>query len=215
MSKNYICRRNRFIMKILKIWGEDLAERQVQETVRDLKDGSTLIAPTDTLYAIMCDALSPKAIESVCRLKSINTEKTNLSIICSDISMAAEYAVFNNATFKLLKELTPGPYTFICRAAHSLPAVFKRRKMVGIRIPAFEADRQLAAALGNPLLTTSIRYEDDDYGINPDLIEEAYDGKVDIMIKGEDGGLVPSTILDCTGSEITIIREGLGVIDVI
>lgn len=202
-------------MKILKIWGEDLSERQIQETVRDLKDGSTLIAPTDTLYAIMCDALSPKAIESVCRLKAINPEKTNLSIICSDISMAAEYAVFNNATFRLLKELTPGPYTFICKAAHSLPSVFKRRKMVGVRIPDYEADRQLAAALGNPLLTTSIRFEDDDYGINPDLIEEAYDGKVDIMVKGADGGLVPSTILDCTGSEISVIREGLGEIDVI
>lgn len=202
-------------MKILKIWGEDLSERQIQETVRDLKDGSTLIAPTDTLYAIMCDALSPKAIESVCRLKAINPEKTNLSIICCDISMAAEYAVFNNATFRLLKELTPGPYTFICKAAHSLPSVFKRRKMVGVRIPDYEADRQLAAALGNPLLTTSIRFEDDDYGINPDLIEEAYDGKVDIMVKGGDGGLVPSTILDCTGSEISVIREGLGEIDVI
>lgn len=200
-------------MKILKIWGEDLSERQIMETVRDLKDGKTLIAPTDTLYAIMCDALSPKAIEAVCRLKSINPEKTNLSIICSDISMAAEYAIFNNATFKLLKELTPGPYTFICKAAHSLPSAFKRRKMVGIRIPDFKADRQLAEALGNPLLTTSIRYEDSDYGINPELIEEAYNEKVDMIIEGPEGMLTPSTVLDCTGSDISVIREGIGPID--
>lgn len=197
-------------MKILKIWGDDLSDRQVQETVRDLKEGKTLIAPTDTLYAIMCDALSPKAIENVCRLKNINPEKTNLSIICSDISMAAEYAVFNNATFRLLKDLTPGPFTFICKAAHSLPAAFKRRKMVGIRIPDFKADRQLAEALGNPLLTTSIRYEDNDYGINPELIEEAYANKVDMMIQGEEGLLTPSTILDCTGPGIEILRQGLG-----
>ena len=197
-------------MKILKIWGDELSDRQLQETARDLKEGKTIIAPTDTLYAIMCDALSPKAIEAVCRLKSINPDKTNLSIICSDISMAAEYANFNNAVFRMLKELTPGPFTFICKAAHSLPAAFKRRKLVGIRIPDFKADRQLAEALGNPLLTTSIRYEDDDYGINPELIEEAYNDRVDIMIQGPDGLLTPSTVLDCSGPEIITIREGLG-----
>lgn len=197
-------------MKILKIWGDELSDRQLQETARDLKEGKTMIAPTDTLYAIMCDALSPKAIEAVCRLKSINPDKTNLSIICSDISMAAEYANFNNAVFRMLKELTPGPFTFICKTAHSLPAAFKRRKLVGIRIPDFKADRQLAEALGNPLLTTSIRYEDDDYGINPELIEEAYNDRVDIMIQGPDGLLTPSTVLDCSGPEIITIREGLG-----
>lgn len=200
-------------MKILKLWGDDLADRQIQETVRDLKDGAVLIAPTDTLYAIMCDALSPRAIESVCRLKGINPEKTNLSIICEDISQAAEYAVFNNNTFRLLKELTPGPYTFICKAAHSLPAAFKRRKVVGIRIPACNVDRQLAHALGNPLLTTSIKFEDTDYALNPELIEEAYNNKVDIFIEGSEGGLTPSTVLDCTGNEIEIIREGLGPVD--
>ena len=124
--------------------------------------------------------------------------------------MAAEYAVFNNATFRLLKDLTPGPYTFLCRAAHSLPAAFKRRKTVGIRIPAFQADRQLATALGNPLLTTSISYEDTDYAINPELIEEAYNDKVSMMIQGPEGGLIPSTILDCTGQEVSVVREGLG-----
>lgn len=205
MEKHYFC-----VMKILKIWGETLSDRQIQETVRDLKDGKTLIAPTDSLYAIMCDALSSKAIETVCRLKSINPEKTNLSIICSDISMAAEYAVFNNATFRLLKQLTPGPYTFLCKAAHSLPSPFKRRKIVGVRIPAFEADRQIAEAMGNPLLTTSIQYVDSDYGINPELIEEAYNERVDIMIQGPEGLLEPSTVLDCTGSDISVVRPGLG-----
>lgn len=200
-------------MKILKIWGDELSDRQIQETIRDLQEGKTLIAPTDTLYAIMCDALSPKAVEAVCKLKAINPDKTNLSIICSDISMAAEYANFNNVTFKLLKELTPGPYTFICKAAHSLPAAFKRRKVVGIRIPDFKADLQLAEALGHPLLTTSIRFEEDDYGINPELIEENYNNKVDIMIQGPEGELTPSTILDCTGQDIEVIREGKGEIE--
>lgn len=197
-------------MKIIKIWTDHLDERQLNEIVRDLKDGATLIAPTDTLYAIMCDALSVKAVEKVCRLKGINPDKTNLSIICSDISMAAEYANFNNETFKTLKSLTPGPYTFLCKTSHNLPAAFKRRKVVGIRIPANNAVRQIAEALGNPLLTTSIQYEDADYAINPELIEEAYDNKVDMIIEGEEGQLIPSTILDCTGNEIEVIREGLG-----
>lgn len=197
-------------MRIIKIWGETLDDRQLHEIVRDLKDGRIIIAPTDTLYAIMCDALSPKAIENVCKLKGINPDKSNLSIICSDISMASEYANFNNATYKLLKDLTPGAYTFLCRSAHSLPAAFKRRKIVGVRIPAFEAVRQIAAELGNPLLTTSIRYQDEDYGTNPELIEEAYNEKVDIIIEGPDGILEPSTIIDCTGSDIEVIREGLG-----
>ena len=199
-------------MKIVKIWGDELSNRQIQETIRDLQEGKTLIAPTDTLYAIMCDALSPKAVEAVCRLKSINPDKTNLSIICSDISMAARYANFNNNTFKLLKGLTPGPYTFLCKATHSLPAAFKKRKIVGIRIPAFTADRQLAEALGHPLLTTSIKYEDDDYGIIPELIEEKYNNKVDIMIQGPNGELIASTILDCIGTDIKVVREGKGLI---
>lgn len=197
-------------MKIIKIWTDHLDERQLNEIVRDLKDGATLIAPTDTLYAIMCDALSVKAVEKVCRLKGINPDKTNLSIICSDISMAAEYANFNNETFKTLKSLTPGAYTFLCKTSHNLPAAFKRRKVVGIRIPANNAVRQIAEGLGNPLLTTSIQYEDADYAINPELIEEAYDNKVDMIIEGEEGQLIPSTILDCTGNEIEVIREGLG-----
>lgn len=202
-------------MRIVKIWGDELAERQLHEISRDLKEGNIIISPTDTLYAIMCDALSPKAIEAVCKLKGINPEKSNLSIICSDISMAAEYASFNNATFKLLKELTPGPYTFLCKAAHSLPAPFKRRKIVGVRIPDFKASRQLAAALGNPLLTTSIRYQDEDYAVNPELIEEAYNERVDLMIQGPDGGTESSTIIDCTGPDFEIIREGKGPTDMI
>lgn len=197
-------------MKIIKIWSDSLDDRQLNEITRDLKDGATLIAPTDTLYAITCDALSTKAVEKVCKIKGINPDKTNLSIICSDISMAAEYANFNNETFHALKELTPGPYTFLCKTSHNLPAAFKRRKIVGVRIPSDNVVRQIAKSLGNPLLTTSIQYEDEDYGINPELIEEAYDNRVDMIIEGKDGGLIPSTILDCTGKEMEVVREGLG-----
>ena len=195
-------------MEVIKIYNENIAPNQVEEVVGILKDGGVIVTPTDTLYAVACDALNPKAIEKVCKLKGINPEKTNLSILCDDISMVAEYAKFDNYAFKLMKDNTPGPFTFLFRAASSLPRAFKGRKVVGIRIPANQPVRKIIESLGNPLLSTSILYRDDDYGINPDLIEEEYQDKVDLMIKGEDGGLVPSAIIDCTGSSPEIIREG-------
>ena len=195
-------------MESLKIYNENIAENQIQQTIEVLKDGGLIIIPTDTLYAVACDALNSKAIEKVCKIKGINPEKTNLSILCDDISMVSEYAKFDNYAFKLMKENTPGPFTFLFRAASSLPRAFKGRKIVGIRIPDNEAVRKLVAALGNPLLSTSVSYEDSDYGINPDLIEEAYEGKADLMIMGEDGKLQPSAIIDCTGNSPEIIREG-------
>lgn len=195
-------------METLKIYNDNIAENQVEQTVATLREGGLVVIPTDTLYAVACDALNPKAIEKVCRLKGINPEKTNLSILCDDISMVSDYAKFDNYAFKLMKDNTPGPFTFLFRAASSLPRAFKGRKVVGIRIPANEAVRKIVEAMGNPLLSTSITFKDDDYGINPDLIEEEYADKADLMIKGEDGKLQPSAIIDCTDRNPEIIREG-------
>lgn len=193
-------------MKTFKIWADDPSDRQTKEITTFIKDGETAVMPTDTLYGIMCDALNSKAIEKVCRLKGINPDKTNLSIICSDISMASEYARIDNKAFRLMKEMTPGPVTFILKAASTLPKAFKGRKTVGVRIPASNTARAVAAALGNPLLTTSIEYSDDDYARDPGLIAEAYDGKVDIMVEGEYGDTLPSAIIDCTGNEPIEVR---------
>lgn len=195
-------------MDSIRIYNDNIAENQIQQVVELLKEGGVIVVPTDTIYAVACDALNPKAIEKVCRLKGINPEKTNLSILCDDISMVSEYAKFDNYAFKLMKDNTPGPFTFLFRAASSLPRAFKGRKIVGIRIPDNEAVRKIVSALGNPLLSTSISYRDDDFGINPDLIEEEYNDKADLMIKGDDGKLQPSAIIDCTSSSPEIIREG-------
>lgn len=197
-------------MKTMKIWNEEASERQLSEICRDLEAGSIMIMPTDTIYAIACDALSPKAIERICRLKGINPEKTNLSIICSDISMAAEYARFDNYAFRLLRDNTPGPFTFLFKSASSLPKAFKGRKIVGVRIPDNKLCRDIAARLGHPLLTTSIEFADRDYALNPDLIAEAYNDRVDFFLEGEEGDTIPSTIIDCTGSEAIVVREGKG-----
>lgn len=197
-------------MKTIKIWNDSPSERQLQEITEEIKAGKLAIIPTDTLYAICCDALNIKAIERVCKLKGINPEKTNLSIICSDISMAAQYARIDNEAFRILKENTPGPFTFIFRAASSLPKAFKGRKMVGVRIPDLELPRLLAQYLENPLLSTSIEFDDDDQAREPGLIADRYAGSIDTFVEGEEGGSIPSTIVDLSDGEPQIIREGKG-----
>lgn len=144
------------------------------------------------------------------RLKGINPDKSNLSVICSDISMAAEYSRIENASFHLMKAHCPGPYTFLLHTASKLPKAFKNRKVVGIRIPDNEFDRMLAHELGSPLITTSIEYEDEDHAVNPGLIAETYESRVDFMVDDDDGSTDVSTIIDCTGNEPKVIREGKG-----
>ena len=195
-------------MEKIQLYNDALGEKQLNRIIEILKDGDLIIIPTDTLYAIACDALNPKAIEKVCRLKGINPEKTNLSILCNDISMVSEYARFDNYGFKLLKENTPGPFTFLFRAASSLPRAFKGRKTVGVRIPACECNREIIARLNNPLLSTSINFNDEDFGRNPELIAETYEGKVQAIIIGDEGSLSPSAIIDCTSNDARLLREG-------
>ena len=197
-------------METIKIWNDNPSDKQLRQVCDSLERGEIVIVPTDTLYAIVCDSSNPKSIDRVCRLKGINPDKMTLSILCSDISMASEYSRYDNYAFRLMKDLTPGPYTFIFRAAPTLPRAFKGRKEVGIRIPANETCRRLAETLGRPLMSTSVHFDTEDYAINPELIAEAYSGRVEMMLLGEDGGLEGSTILDCTGREPLLVREGKG-----
>lgn len=200
-------------MKSIKIWNDTPSEKQAEQIAGRLKAGEIWIIPTDSLYGIMCDALNPKAVRQVCELKGLNPDKINLSIICPDISMAAEYARIGDRTFTLMRDNTPGPFTFICKAQSNLPKEFKRRKTVGIRIPDCLTPREVASKLGNPLLTTSIEFEDDDYALNPDLIMEAYEGKADGIVLGEDGLIETTTIIDCVDDTPAIDREGIGKVE--
>lgn len=195
-------------MKTIKIWNDSPSSKQLDEITDELESGSVLIVPTDTLYGIACDALNPKAIEKVCRIKGINPDKTELSVICPDISTASQYARFDNRDFKLLRDNTPGPFTFLFRSASTLPKAFKGRKTVGIRIPRNNTVRLIAERLGHPLLTTSITFQDEDHAVNPSLIAENYESKVDLLVEGQEGNTVPSAIIDCTGSLPILIRAG-------
>lgn len=199
-------------MKILKVFSDNPNQRYMDMAVETLRDGGVIIYPTDTLYAIGCDALNNSAINKICAFKRINPEKTNLSIICDGISMAAEYARFNNAQFKVMKENLPGPFTFIFPSSNSLPKVFKGRKTVGIRIPDNKIAVGLVSRLGNPILSTTIEYDDEDFAREPELIAENYANSVSLLLDGGKGGIEPSTIVDCTGEEMEIIREGKGIL---
>lgn len=197
-------------MKTIKICNDCPSERQLAEICRDLENGSVMILPTDSIYAIVCDALNPKTIERVCRLKGINPEKSNLSILCSSISMASEYAKIENKAFGILRNHTPGPFTVLMRASSSLPKAFKNRKTVGVRIPDNNIALRVVERLGHPLLSTSVEFDDEDYAVSPGLIGENYSNSVDVMIEGAEGDTVPSTVIDCTGDDPLIVRQGKG-----
>lgn len=197
-------------MNTIRIWNGSASPNQLRDISIRLKEGELAIIPTDTMYAIVGDALNMRSVERLCRLKGINPEKTNLSVICSDISMASEYSRIENYIFRMMKQNCPGPFTFLLKAASTLPKAFKGRKVVGIRIPDYEFDRQLAEYLGNPLITTTIEYEDEDYAVNQDLIAEAYYNKVEMMVDGGEGSTGLSTVVDCTAAEPEVIRQGIG-----
>ena len=195
-------------MRSIKIWGDDPSERQIADIADVIDAGGVAVMPTGSFYALVCDALNPKAIARICELKRINPEKNSLSMICSGISMAAEYALFDDAGYKLLKELTPGAYTVIFKASRKLPRALKGRKEIGVRIPEAQTPRKVAEYLGRPLLAATIEFEEDDYAINPELIAENYDGRADLMVEGEEGGTVGTTVIDMTSGEPLVVREG-------
>lgn len=197
-------------MKTIKIWNDRPSESQLNEICSAIESGEVVILPTDSVYAIVGDALNSKVIDRICRIKGINPDKDHLAIICPDISMAAEYARIENEAFRLIKDNTPGAFTFLLRAASSLPKAFKGRKTVGIRIPDCDVPRLVAERIGHPLVTTGIEFDDDDYAISPSLIAENYEGQVDLMVEGEEGGTLFTTIVDCMQSPPEIVREGAG-----
>jgi tRNA threonylcarbamoyl adenosine modification protein (Sua5/YciO/YrdC/YwlC family) len=197
---------------LIKLYEQNPSRREVDKVVDTLKDGGIVIYPTDTVYSMGCDALNTRAVEQICKIKGINPQKAKFSIICADLSNISEYAKVSNTVFKLMKRNLPGPFTFILTATGSLPKIYKNRKEIGIRVPDNNIILTLVKELGNPILTTSVRDKDEfmEYCTDPELIEEEYSDLVDIVVDGGYGGLEPSTVVNCTGEEIEIIRQGKG-----
>ena len=198
---------------LLKLYNKNNNPADLQRVVDLLNDGGLIIYPTDTMYAIGCHGLKERAIERICRLKGIDPKKNNLSIICYDLSSISEYAKVDNATFKLMKRNLPGPFTFILNGTTRLPKIFRNRKEVGIRIPDNPIIQEIARLLDAPIMTTTLPHEEHDdigYVTDPELIDEKWGDRVDLVIDGGIGNMEGSTVVDCTQGEAEIIRQGAG-----
>jgi tRNA threonylcarbamoyl adenosine modification protein (Sua5/YciO/YrdC/YwlC family) len=202
---------------LLKLYEKNPDQKVIQKVVELLRVGGVIIYPTDTVYGIGCDITKARALERVARIKGIRLEKARFSFICSDLSHLSDFARHvDNNTFKLMKSSLPGPYTFILNASNQVPKLLmQKRKTVGIRIPDNNIILEIVRQLGNPILTTSLKEDDEilEYPTDPELIAEEYGDLVDAVIDGGYGGIIPSTIIDCSGDEPEVIREGLGEVD--
>ena len=199
--------------QLLKIYEDNPNEAAIKKAVEVLKNGGLIIYPTDTVYGLGCDITNVKAVEKVAKIKGIKLEKANLSFICSDLSHISDYVKqIDTATFKILKRALPGPYTFILPGNSNLPKVFKNKKTVGIRVPDNNIIRAIVKELGNPIISTSIHDEDEvlEYSTDPELIFEKWQNQIELVIDGGYGDNVPSTIIDLSGNEPEVIREGKG-----
>ncbi|MEL4308457.1 L-threonylcarbamoyladenylate synthase [Joostella sp. CR20] len=202
--------------ELIRIYEENPNPKEIQRVVEVLRNGGLVIYPTDTVYGLGCDITNSKALQKIARIKGVKLEKANFSFICADLSNLSDYIrQIDTSTFKILKRTLPGPYTFILPGNNSLPKDFKKKKTVGIRIPANTIARTLVEQLGNPIVSTSIHDEDEliEYTTDPELIHEKWDNLVDIVIDGGYGDNVASTVIDLSGNEPVIIREGKGDID--
>jgi tRNA threonylcarbamoyl adenosine modification protein (Sua5/YciO/YrdC/YwlC family) len=177
-----------------------------------MRSGGVVIIPTDTVYAFACDIFNQRAVEFITKLKNHDMRRANLSFICHDLSEVSEYAKMNDLSFRLMKRNLPGPFTFILPGSSKLPKLFKNRKTVGIRMPNNTIALEIVRELGNPIMVSSIFTDEDttEYITDPELIDEKYGQQVDLVIDGGYGGILPSTIIDCTNDESEIIRQGAG-----
>lgn len=198
---------------LVRIYPENPNQKEIDKVVQFLRDGGLIVYPTDTIYGLGCDIFNTKAVEKICHFKGIDVKKANLSFICYDLSHISEYAKVDNDTFKLMKKNLPGPFTFILNGNSNLPKLFRNKKTVGIRVPDNNIIRELVKGLGNPILSTSVKDDDDEiqeYFTDPELIEERLGHIADVVINGGFGSLDPSTVVDCTGDEPVITRQGKG-----
>ena len=197
----------------VKIYDDNPNPRDIAKVVQILKKGGLVIYPSDTVYALGCDITNNRALERIAQIKKVKLAKANFSFVCKDLSNLSDYVKqLDNTTFKLLKRALPGPYTFIFPGNNKLPSVFKKKKEVGIRVPNNTIVQAIVASLGNPIVSTSIKDEDQviEYTTDPELIFEKWEHLVDVVIDGGYGGNIPSTVIDLMGDTPILIRQGKG-----
>ena len=201
---------------LLRLYPENPDPKHIQTIAECLRDGGVIIYPTDTIYGMGCDIFKSKAVERIAQIKGIKADKANFSFICNDLSQLADYCrPISNDIFKLMRKNLPGPFTFILNASNLVPKLIQsKKKTVGIRIPDLSIPVEIVKELGHPIMSTSIHDDDEilEYSTDPGLIYEKYSNLVDIVIDGGYGDNVPSTVIDCTGVDPLIIREGKGIL---
>ncbi len=204
--------------EFIKIYNENPNPKEIKRVVDVLRKGGLIIYPTDTVYGLGCDITKSRALEKIARIKGVKVDKANWSFICADLSNLSDYVrQIDTPTFKILKRAFPGPYTFVLPGNNRLPKDFKKKKTVGIRIPDNPIAKALVEALGNPIISTSIRDEDEliEYTTDPGLIYDKWHNLVDVVIDGGYGGNTPSTVIDLSGDEPIVLREGKGSLDIL
>ncbi|MCU0387537.1 MAG: L-threonylcarbamoyladenylate synthase [Chitinophagaceae bacterium] len=198
---------------LIRIHPDNPQERLIRQVVQELEKGAVIIYPTDTIYALGCSIFQPKAIERIARLKHVEVSKARFSFVCNDLSDLSTYArQLDTPMFRLLKQHLPGPYTFILHASRQVPKIFHNKKStIGLRVPDHKIALEIVERLGHPLLSTTLPGEMVEDYTDPELIRENFERSVDIVIDAGPGGMVPSTIIDLTGDEPELVREGKGV----
>ncbi len=205
---------------LIRINDKNIPEKSIAEIVNCLKNGGIIIYPTDTVYALGGDITQPKVLEKICKLKGIKLEKANFSFVCSNLSHLSEFTKpIPNHIFRIMKKALPGPYTFILEANKNVPKLLKQNKdTIGIRVPDNLICKEIVEQLGNPIISTSLHDSSDDileYFSDPEVIHNEYEKKVDIVVDGGFGNIYASTVIDCSGDEIIVVREGLGSLDIL
>lgn len=197
---------------LIRIYEDNPSPQQIQKVVEVLRNGGIIIFPTDTVYAFGCDIFNARAVEAIVRLKEKDIRKADLSFVCHEMSQISEYAKMDDYAFKLMKKNLPGPFTFLLNGSNRLPKLFKNKKVVGIRMPGNNIALDIVRELGNPIMVSSVFTDEEtlEYIADPELIEERFGSQVELVIDGGYGGTTTSTIVDCTGEEPEIIREGAG-----
>ena len=204
--------------QFIKIYEDKPNENAIKKVVDVLRNGGLVIYPTDTVYGLGCDITNTKALERIAKIKGIKLEKANFSFVCSDLSNISDYVKqIDTSTFKLLKRALPGAYTFILPGNNNLPKEFKKKTTVGIRVPDNNIALEIVKMLGNPIVSTSIHDDDEvlEYSTDPELIFEKWQNLVDMVIDGGYGDNIGSTIIDLSGHEPEVIREGKGSLDIL
>ena len=197
---------------LITVHPKDPQQRLIKQIADCLRSGGVIIYPTDTVYGLGCDIFQPKAVERICRIKGLDPSKANLSFICSDLSDLSKYArAISTPQYRLIKNHIPGPFTFILPASKEVPKILKSKKdTIGLRVPDHHITHAIAAALGNPILSSSLPGDMVEEYTDPELIHDKFHKLVDMVVDGGIGGLEYSTIVDMTDEEPQVIRQGAG-----